>query len=305
MAIKRELSRPERVPAEGRRRRDNVVIVPALRSPLQGPQDILDLQRAAGNRAVTELLSRGDDKGKPIQRFKLNPVNWNSKHKEEHQDQVKASPVAPGYEQALAAAVLLDHDAAVRNLLIDPANASSVAKLDPPALHLAALTNLNEADLRKIIVMYATQGGSSSGAMTHSIVEWGPRTAFGSGSSVAATLIPDGHAPGSDAGGWPDWAIALAHRADHTKSLFVRGHLLNRHLGGPGLDYNMVPITGRKSWHGANHANDATLILRRSRSRRGTRRWEQRVPIGSRASTIRSLRTSHALRVPSGHSSRS
>src|SRR5581483_11695673 len=38
---------------------------------------------------------------------------------------------------------------------------------------------------------------------------------------------------------------------------YVRGHLLNRHLGGPGLDYNMVPLTGRAGWFGANNANGA------------------------------------------------
>ncbi len=86
-------------------------------------------------------------------------------------------------------------------------------------------------------------------------ITWGQTRHPGMGTSVRARLRPDAAGLGSDAGGDPAWMLNLQQRVDNgNRSLYVRGHLLNRHLGGPGLDYNMVPLTQSGAW-GANDAN--------------------------------------------------
>jgi|GEM_PF-2803021 len=81
------------------------------------------------------------------------------------------------------------------------------------------------------------------------------QTPFGSPSKIVAQLEKDGHPQGSSAGGDSAWMLKLEERRDASKTLYVRGHMLNRHLGGAGLDSNMVPLTGREGWYGANNAN--------------------------------------------------
>ena len=50
------------------------------------------------------------------------------------------------------------------------------------------------------------------------------------------------------------------HPYSNNTTLYVRGHLLNDNIGGPGLDYNMVPITGKPAKNvGANDANGEHL----------------------------------------------
>jgi hypothetical protein len=47
----------------------------------------------------------------------------------------------------------------------------------------------------------------------------------------------------------------LTHRGydlDDNKTIYVRGHLLNDHLGGPSVPYNLVPLTGTETKSSAN-----------------------------------------------------
>jgi hypothetical protein len=45
-------------------------------------------------------------------------------------------------------------------------------------------------------------------------------------------------------------------------TIYVQGHLLNHNIGGPGLDYNMVPLTGKPAKNvGGNDANAEHLNL--------------------------------------------
>jgi hypothetical protein len=87
--------------------------------------------------------------------------------------------------------------------------------------------------------------------------DWrGPKTIINGPSSVFAQFAPKGHPEGSSAEGANPWMTMLEQRrAKGGKTVYVRGHMLNRHLGGPGLDYNMVPLTGNAGWYGANNAN--------------------------------------------------
>lgn len=81
------------------------------------------------------------------------------------------------------------------------------------------------------------------------------QTPWGSPGKIVARLEKNGHPHGSSAGGDSEWMLKLEERRDASKTLYVRGHMLNRNLGGAGLDSNMVPLTGREGWYGANNAN--------------------------------------------------
>lgn len=102
---------------------------------------------------------------------------------------------------------------------------------------------------------------STNTAKVYSEISWQPATAWGAATQMTSILHRGGHATGSDAGGDPEWMLRLQQRVDgNGRSLYVRGHMLNRHLGGPGLDYNMVPLTATGAW-GANDANGAHSSL--------------------------------------------
>ncbi|MCD1258025.1 hypothetical protein B5M42_004130 [Paenibacillus athensensis] len=138
----------------------------------------------------------------------------------------------------------------------------------------------DEPDIAKLItnkdtaVVVANLLSSSSGALFNEVQDYtkqvnetagtgkkfsqfaySGQTPFGSPSKIVAQLEKDGHPQGSSAGGDPAWMLQLEERRDASKTLYVRGHMLNRHLGGAGLDSNMVPLTGREGWYGANNAN--------------------------------------------------
>ncbi|WP_309115585.1 hypothetical protein [Saccharothrix sp.] len=55
----------------------------------------------------------------------------------------------------------------------------------------------------------------------------------------------------------PDHSRNTLHRRkspDWSKTHYVQGHLLNDHLGGPGLEYNLVPLTSQ-----ANEVHESTV----------------------------------------------
>lgn len=91
-----------------------------------------------------------------------------------------------------------------------------------------------------------------------SIIQWQGLTGWGAGTGVSLHMLPGGIPAGSPAGGDPVWMkqVEQHHPSSGSTTLYVRGHLLNYDIGGPGLDYNMVPITGKPSKNvGGNDAN--------------------------------------------------
>ena len=91
-----------------------------------------------------------------------------------------------------------------------------------------------------------------------SVIQWQGLTSWGAGTGVSLHMLPGGIPSGSQAGGDPVWMkqVEQHHPSSGSTTLYVRGHLLNYDIGGPGLDYNMVPITGKPSKNvGGNDAN--------------------------------------------------
>jgi len=89
---------------------------------------------------------------------------------------------------------------------------------------------------------------------------WGPLRDGGMGTWVFARFTSSTtHPIGSSASGttteipWDDQH--LQHRGyelSSDKTIYVRGHLLNDHLGGPSAPYNLVPLTGSETRSSAN-----------------------------------------------------
>ena len=92
------------------------------------------------------------------------------------------------------------------------------------------------------------------------VPEWGPVTQLGAGTWVRAiyrmgTTYPGGGAAEAVTTGHED---IYAHRGltwDDKSKYFVRGHLLNDHVGGPSRPYNLVPIGGHDSPDVGSHVN--------------------------------------------------
>jgi hypothetical protein len=103
----------------------------------------------------------------------------------------------------------------------------------------------------------ATVGNAATSQVT-----WGGLTAWGAGTSVELLMMPGGLPGGSGPNSDPTWmkTVEQHHPYSNNTTLYVRGHLLNDNIGGPGLDYNMVPITGKPAKNvGANDANGEHL----------------------------------------------
>lgn len=122
--------------------------------------------------------------------------------------------------------------------------------------------NVNPTWPTEVLIKFFRQMLQIARAGNYSEINWGPLHGPGSGTWVEAKFYPGGHPEGSNAGGDPRWMLNLEQRRNEARSrtLYARGHLLNRHLGGPGLDYNMVPLTAGGDW-GANDANGAHSSL--------------------------------------------
>jgi hypothetical protein len=106
-----------------------------------------------------------------------------------------------------------------------------------------------------VIALY--ENGLAQSGPPRTTWETSGKTTYGH-ERVVVRFAPKGHAEGSSAGGDNEWMSQLEQRrmpGDGSATVYVRGHMINRHLGGPGLDWNMVPLTGRGGWYGANDAN--------------------------------------------------
>lgn len=140
-------------------------------------------------------------------------------------------------------------------LASDPALAQILKDLNVVPL-LNAQLNMSSGELFDKVLNYAKNDHITRGTgRIFSEFTYSGQTPWGSPSKVVAHLQKNGHPQGSSADGDSEWMLNLEERRDQAKTLYVRGHMLNRHLGGAGLDSNMVPLTGREGWYGANNAN--------------------------------------------------
>jgi hypothetical protein len=134
-----------------------------------------------------------------------------------------------------------------------------ILRSDPHRAKLAELVSAvsqgANLDMAPVIALYENRLTQTGVPRT----SWHPsgKTPFGH-EEIVVNFAPKGHAEGSSAGGDNEWMSRLEQRrmpGDGSATVYVRGHMINRHLGGPGLDWNMVPLTGRGGWYGANDAN--------------------------------------------------
>jgi hypothetical protein len=149
-----------------------------------------------------------------------------------------------------------DHALLVNDLLsAEPALAPIIG--NPAYMDVfARMLSLPSSQLFAAVHAYVAGHPSAAGFNKRlSRFQYEGQTPWGGPTKVTAHLEKDGHPTGSSAGGDSSWMLNLEQRADEKKTMYVRGHMLNRHLGGAGLDHNMVPLTGRAGWKGSNDAN--------------------------------------------------
>jgi hypothetical protein len=92
------------------------------------------------------------------------------------------------------------------------------------------------------------------GGRPASVIGYGPLTAEGGATFADARVLAKGtHVKGSAPGDTPP--IWLNSNRRKTSQVFIRGHLLNHNIGGPGHAYNLTPITGNGAGFGNNYAN--------------------------------------------------
>jgi hypothetical protein len=155
------------------------------------------------------------------------------------------------YQEALALANQLDDKSSRKAPTVDPLTVDvSAGQLTAPK-ELQDRLNAMWNDVRKEV---------TPDAPDVLVPEWGPMVTGGMGSWVRATYTRNATLPaGSAASGtktvmpWMD--DMLTHRGyDVSKNgtIYVRGHLLNDHLGGPATPFNLVPLTGEPTASSAN-----------------------------------------------------
>lgn len=91
-----------------------------------------------------------------------------------------------------------------------------------------------------------------------SLIKWHGLTSWGAGTGMTLLMRPGGLVKGFGPKGSPVWMKQLEQHVPPggATTIYVQGHLLNHNIGGPGLDYNMVPLTGKQSPKtGGNDAN--------------------------------------------------
>lgn len=166
----------------------------------------------------------------------------------------------PTWEAALAAAKRLDH-----TKTRSAANQTELIPAPPPANFLGRLfrrlfPRRDAEQLNEFFAIRAFLQQAPQAAAQQSEIEWGPLK-HGFGSRMKARLLPGGQQKGSlptparfDAR--PAWKELYKRKLLDGKTLYARGHLLHCEGGGPGLDYNMTPLTAAPQGDfGANHAN--------------------------------------------------
>jgi len=153
----------------------------------------------------------------------------------------------PLWDAALAAAKRLDYTGNRH------ATAEMRLTASPPSLASRLLTRLFRRPEQPVYIsqtddIRAFLGQVPQAAAEQSQIRWGmPRNKFGS--RMEARLRPGGMQKGSrptparfrDAPGWE--FLYRRKLKDGNKTLYARGHLLHDRVGGPGVDYNLTPLT--------------------------------------------------------------
>jgi hypothetical protein len=110
----------------------------------------------------------------------------------------------------------------------------------------------------------ATAKGTGKGVLKNTLGNIQPGVTFGplvndSASSMEAWINPNEYDPNGTepkAGTWPSWWAAAAPKPNN---FWVRGHLLNHNLGGPGEKRNLTPITKAAN---SEHHNQIEKLLK-------------------------------------------
>jgi hypothetical protein len=127
---------------------------------------------------------------------------------------------------------------------------------------LAFLDNVIRQIPAQLSQTISAEAQTNPGQDATSELTWKGLTAWGAGTGVELVMHPGGLPAGSGPNSNPVWMMTVEqhHPDTNNTTLYVRGHLLNDNIGGPGLDYNMVPITGKPAKNvGANDANGEHL----------------------------------------------
>lgn len=77
-----------------------------------------------------------------------------------------------------------------------------------------------------------------------SSIKWTTKNVLGDKVGIGMVANPLSIDPGGHAGSQPFEESALWKAVKHRSGAYVKGHLLNHHVHGPGANYNLVPITG-------------------------------------------------------------
>ncbi|SEG25554.1 eCIS core domain-containing protein [Algoriphagus boritolerans] len=111
--------------------------------------------------------------------------------------------------------------------------------------------------LNQLSIQTAIIGVSAGDELPLSQIEYGPLTPEGGGTFAEAKVLTKNHVRGST----PKDSPPIWQKANRRKrtSVFIRGHLLNHHIGGPGYAYNLTPITGNGAGQGSDYANRVHL----------------------------------------------
>lgn len=115
---------------------------------------------------------------------------------------------------------------------------------ETPDQRIVRLTHELAAEAAIVFNAYNTATGASLGAASSAPVYGGLNNGFGASAEVA-TLTKNMPPGGSPTVSSPDWEH-LSLRKNVGGPYYIRGHLLNDHLGGPGHSWaNLTPISGR------------------------------------------------------------
>jgi hypothetical protein len=89
---------------------------------------------------------------------------------------------------------------------------------------------------------------NGKGATPASVITFGPVDALGGGTKAEASILSHEHPPGSTPRDYaPIWEnladLGSGRNKNVRKDWYVQGHLLNENLGGPGMRFNLTPLT--------------------------------------------------------------
>ncbi|MEB2782575.1 DUF4157 domain-containing protein [Algoriphagus sp. C2-6-M1] len=111
--------------------------------------------------------------------------------------------------------------------------------------------------LNQLATQTAIIGISDGESLPLSQIRYGPLTSEGGGTYAEATILTKNHVRGTTPRDTPPiWRMANRRKR---RSVFIRGHLLNHNIGGPGYAYNLTPITGNGANQGSAYANRVHL----------------------------------------------